>query len=257
MSLPHEYFSKESGVCATVALNEYDVYFCYQPIVSFPAGKVVSYEALVRGGNHENATVFFQQLSDAEFTRFDVDSKYIAIADYVKTGATRDLSLNFSTKTLTRFADLPSMLDDMLRSLGISVNSVIIEITETDAIEDIDKFLNTIERLRALGFRIAIDDFGAGFSGLSLLTHCVPDIIKIDSSLVLHVSADKVKQSIVTAIRMIAADCGIVVVAEGVEHQQDLLWLLDAKVDLFQGYLFAKPTAQPSKSEAWARLGLR
>jgi EAL domain-containing protein (putative c-di-GMP-specific phosphodiesterase class I) len=89
--------------------------------------------------------------------------------------------------------------------------------------------------------QVAIDDFGAGFSGLNLLAEFQPDMIKLDMNLLRHIESRSPRQSIVRAIITVCNDLGIDVVAEGVETADEFSWLENEGVRLFQGYLFARP----------------
>ncbi len=127
---------------------------------------------------------------------------------------------------------------------------VVIEITERARLEEIHGAYDAIDRLRALGFRIALDDIGAGFASLSTLTTLAPDIVKIDMSLVRDIHSSRIKQHLVDALLHICRDHDIDVIAEGVETPEELDTLRDLGCDTFQGYLFAKP-ARGFPAPAW------
>ncbi len=114
-----------------------------------------------------------------------------------------------------------------------------------------------LDYYRSRGFRTAIDDFGAGYSGLNLLAEVGADIIKLDLALVRDVHTDRTRRAIVRGICQVAADLGTTVIAEGVEQKDEYLALRDLGIELFQGYLFARPAfeALPEVSDArWAEL---
>jgi blue light- and temperature-responsive anti-repressor len=225
--------------------NKYGVHYLFQPIVSFPGGNSFGYEALVRGDLNQSAYEVISRYKGVDFIEFDLDSKYLALVEFARSKLKGDITLNFSTKTIIQHTGLRRNLMKMLVELGISSRSVIIEITESDLIDKPKVFSKVVEDLRRKGIRFAVDDFGAGFSGLSLLTYFKPDLIKIDSSLVQNISKHASKQSIVKAILRIATDFKIVVVAEGVESSEDIHWLLMEDILLFQGYFFGMPSRNP------------
>ncbi|MEZ0323198.1 MAG: EAL domain-containing protein, partial [Hydrogenothermaceae bacterium] len=97
---------------------------------------------------------------------------------------------------------------------------------------------------KSLDFKVALDDVGSGYSGLNMIVNLHPDTLKIDMELVRNIHTDKLKQSVVEAIIKIAKDNGIQTLAEGVETKDEYEYLKD-KVDLMQGYLFAKPSPEP------------
>lgn len=127
---------------------------------------------------------------------------------------------------------------------GLPIERLILEVTESEAIADHAKFAGLLNAYRGMGLKVAIDDFGAGISGLNLLADFQPDQIKIDMNLVRGIARDGPRQAIVRAIMQVCGDLGIDVIAEGVETRQEYIWFANQGVRLFQGYLFAKPGFQ-------------
>lgn len=119
------------------------------------------------------------------------------------------------------------------------------ELVETDQVKDIKHLLNIIQFYRKRGFRIALDDLGAGYSSLNLLHHIKPDFIKIDMELIRDVDQAPYKGMIVKNLLMLAENLGIETIAEGVETAKEWQWLVENKATYIQGYLFAKPAAVP------------
>jgi EAL domain-containing protein (putative c-di-GMP-specific phosphodiesterase class I) len=136
---------------------------------------------------------------------------------------------------------LDETLFDPERMLARNAHRVILEITERAKLEKIGNVQHRIARLRELGFRIAIDDIGAGYSGLNSFAMIQPDIVKLDITLVRGVEADAVKRKLVRVLTDLCHDLNIVVVAEGVETIPERDTLVELGCDLFQGYLFARP----------------
>jgi blue light- and temperature-responsive anti-repressor len=118
---------------------------------------------------------------------------------------------------------------------------IIVEATEVEAIGDQARFAHVVNEYRRAGIRLAIDDFGAGHAGLSLLSEFQPDIVKLDMGLARGIHAHGPRQAIVRAIAQVCVDLGIDFVVEGVESVDEFGWFNDQGVRLFQGYLFAKP----------------
>jgi len=114
-------------------------------------------------------------------------------------------------------------------------------VTEGEVIRDQVRFAEFINQYRSLGLKVAIDDFGAGYSGLNLLANFQPDQIKLDMTLVRGIERHGPRQSIVRAIGQACLELGIDVIAEGVRTMEEYRWLGIAGMRLFQGYLFAKP----------------
>ncbi len=115
------------------------------------------------------------------------------------------------------------------------------EFTENERMEDTAHVERIVEAYRKFGFLTALDDFGAGYAGLGLLSRLQPDLIKIDMELLRNIHLSRAKQAIVAGIVGIARELDILVLAEGVENEQELTVLRAAGISLFQGYHFAKP----------------
>ncbi|HVO31637.1 MAG TPA: EAL domain-containing protein, partial [bacterium] len=127
---------------------------------------------------------------------------------------------------------------------------VVLEITERKDLSNIQTLRQRIIQLREIGFRVAVDDLGAGYAGLTSFALLEPDIVKIDMSLVRDLDRSPVKQRLVRSITNLCRDMGIVVVGEGVETKAERDALLEFGVDLLQGYLLAKP-GQPFPKINW------
>ena len=137
--------------------------------------------------------------------------------------------------------------------LGFAPARVIFEFTEGDPVEDQDHLGRIIRAYRDVGFRTAIDDFGAGYSGLTLLAKFQPDIVKLDMELIRGIDSDRVRRAIVSSIRRMCDDLGIVLVAEGIETLDEYSVLRDLGVSLLQGFLFARPRVQALPVPTWPR----
>ena len=115
------------------------------------------------------------------------------------------------------------------------------EFTEVEKIEDCDFIKHIIECYRKLGFITAIDDFGSGYAGLSLLADFQTNITKLDMDLIRHIDQNKPRQIIIKNCLSMFKELNITVLAEGIETLEEMRWLQNAGVELMQGYLFAKP----------------
>ena len=130
-------------------------------------------------------------------------------------------------------------------------DSVVLEITERAPLDAIGRMTQRIAALRASGYRIAIDDLGAGYAGLSSFAALEPDIVKLDMSLVRDVHRSPVKRRLIEGVVRACADLGVTLVAEGVEVPAERDALVESGVDVFQGFLFARP-APEFPVVAWA-----
>jgi blue light- and temperature-responsive anti-repressor len=128
---------------------------------------------------------------------------------------------------------------------------LLLEVTEGEIIHDARSFAERINAYRARGLRLAIDDFGAGYSGLNLLADFQPDAIKLDMKLVRGIDRHGPRQAIVRALIQVCDDLGIEVIAEGVETREEFAWFRDRGVRLYQGYLFGRPSFERLADPLW------
>jgi EAL domain-containing protein (putative c-di-GMP-specific phosphodiesterase class I) len=117
----------------------------------------------------------------------------------------------------------------------------VLEITERASLESIGDLGRRLAKLRELGFRLAVDDLGAGYAGLNTFTQLEPEVVKLDMSLIRDVDTNHKKRCIVSRMQEMCTDLGIVVVAEGIETREERETLVELGCDKLQGYLFAKP----------------
>jgi len=214
--------------------------FAFQPIVDANAREVFSHEALIRGPSHEPACRILGQVSADRLLEFDQKARIEAIGMAVRLGIVSRLNLNFMPQSLHSRAAILTTLEAADR-FHLPINRLVLEVTEGAVIDDQAQFAEVINEYRGLGLKVAIDDFGAGYSGLNLLTDFQPDQIKLDMKLVRGIEHHGPRQAIVRAIDQVCRDLGIDVIAEGVETVEEYAWLANEGVRLFQGYLFAKP----------------
>jgi EAL domain-containing protein (putative c-di-GMP-specific phosphodiesterase class I) len=121
---------------------------------------------------------------------------------------------------------------------------VVLEVTEREALHTTPALIARLERIRALGYRVAVDDIGAGYSGLTSFAELTPEIVKLDMALVRSIDASMVKQRTVGALCALCHDMGTLVVGEGVETIDERDCLLSIGCDLLQGYLIARPSSE-------------
>jgi EAL domain-containing protein (putative c-di-GMP-specific phosphodiesterase class I) len=133
--------------------------------------------------------------------------------------------------------------------VGFDPRRLMFEFTENEKITDTAHVQNIIATYKLMGFTTALDDFGAGHAGLGLLATFQPDLIKIDMELVRGVSSSPARQAIMRGIVAIARELGVIVLAEGIETEAEMLSLRSAGVSLMQGYLFSKPMFEAFANE--------
>jgi EAL domain-containing protein (putative c-di-GMP-specific phosphodiesterase class I) len=223
------------------------VFMAFQPIVSWGARGVFGYEALVRSSEpslpHPGAL-------------FGAAERLGRSKDLGRTIRQRTTGIGMPPGSLM-FLNLHAddLLDDDLfdpsTPLAKVAHDVVLEITERAQLDGIPDNARRIGDLRKLGFRIAVDDIGAGYSGLSSFALLKPDIVKLDMSLVRDIHRDPVKRRLAGLVIELCVDLGIQVIGEGVEVAGERDALVELGCDLLQGYLFGRPGA-PFPTPAFA-----
>ena len=221
--------------------------FAFQPIVDVDNRSVHSYEALVRGPNNEPAKWVLRQYAGVRLRSFDVAAQLEAIKLAARLGLPNQINLNLNLLPdlmADRYEDQGTVLNDMLDTAaqcGLRADQLVLELSETQPIADFDCFIERANLYRGLGIRFAIDDFGAGQSGLNLLAEFQPESIKLDMMLVREIQHKGPRQAIIRGVIRTCEDLGIDIVAEGVETMDEYNWLHHEGILLYQGYLFARP----------------
>lgn len=220
---------------------EFDIVFAYQPIVDLGTRSIYAHEALVRGPNGESAYSILSKVTDANRYPFDQACRVQAIRGAAALGMKELLSINFLPNAVYQPAACIRSTFDAARRYQFPIEQIIFEVTEGEQVQDRPHLVNIFREYRRFGFQTAIDDFGAGYAGLNLLSEYQPDIIKIDMDLVRDVDTSKPKQVIIRGIVSICQSLNIRVLAEGIETPGERDFLRDAGINLMQGYLFCKP----------------
>lgn len=236
----------------------FELSMAFQPIVDVVQRQVFAHEALVRGTKGESAASIFQHVSDANRYRFDQTCRCTAIELASRLRMQSLLSINFMPNAVYRPELCIRTTLEAAETFGFPIEQIIFEITEAERIDDQRHLRNIVEYYRARGFRTAIDDFGAGYSGLNLLAEVSVDLIKLDLALVRGIDGDRARRAIVRGICRVAEDLESTVIAEGVETREELAALRDLGIELFQGYLIARPAFEALTAisdEQWDALG--
>lgn len=237
----HNYQALGCSECRNGEVLDFDFTMAFQPIVDLNKQEVFGYEALVRGLNNESAFDIIKQVTTKNLYRFDQCCRVKAIA----LASTLDLkgyvSINFMPNAVYRPELCIQTTLKAAEEYQFPVDRILFELTESEKITDVKHIKNIVEHYQTIGFKTALDDFGAGFSGLNLLSEFQPDIVKLDMQLIRDIDKNTVKLAIVRRLVQLNHDLGIITLAEGVETMAELQVLKGLGIDLFQGYLFAKP----------------
>jgi EAL domain-containing protein (putative c-di-GMP-specific phosphodiesterase class I) len=222
----------------------FDFTMAFQPIVDLRSGKVWGHEALVRGPGGESAYSVLDQVGDDVIYAFDqacrVKAVEIAGAQLPKDGTTR-LSINFKPNAVYEPAACIRATLAAAKRAQLNPAQLMFEFTEDEPMRDVAHVRRIVEAYREFGFTTAIDDFGAGHAGLTLLADLLPDLIKIDMALVRGIESSKPRQIIVRGIVEMAGALGITCLAEGLETRAEVETVRAIGIDLCQGFYFARP----------------
>jgi diguanylate cyclase (GGDEF)-like protein len=234
---------------AGLATDEF--YVVFQPKVTLATGLVCGAEALVRWNSASLGSV-----SPAEFIPVAEDSGIVIdIGERVLATACREgaaweqvnplarkleLNVNLSARQLA-LPDLVERISYIVGNSGLDPARLCLEITETAVVGDIDRAIELLHRLRGMGIRIALDDFGVGYSSLSYLQKIPADILKLDKSFIDGLRTDELTANLIRGVVNLGRDLGREIVAEGVEEEGQRRALMDLGCTMAQGYLFYRP----------------
>lgn len=216
--------------------------FAFQPIVDANKRRVAGYEALVRGPEQQPATEVLQRIPLGEIAAFDEDGRRMAIALASRLGMNGNLHLNVAL--LGQSTQTTQTLDSTLetaRLCGVDPHRIVLELKHEATIIDPVALGGQLAAFRQQGLRLSIDDFGSGHAGLALLDHYQPDTISLSMWLVRGIEGHGPRQAILRGLIQTCNDLGIDIIAKGVETSEEYFWLREEGIELFQGYLFARP----------------
>ena len=244
--------STEVRVSAAIRDGRVDV--AYQPIIDLRTRQVSGIEALARWRDDGAEKISTERLvSTAHNKGLLVDLRRVVVAAAVTVAARQStplsLWINVSALDMQSRALVPE-LAEALASAGLSPKKLVVEITETSLMTDMSAGLETMQRLRAMGVRVAMDDFGAGFSSLDRLRRLPLDELKISGTLMTGSTDDAAAASVFSAAVMLGRNMGLTVTAEGIETVDDLSMAIRAGIDCVQGYFFCHAVAADSLAAA-------
>ena len=244
----------ENDLRRAIAREELVVY--YQPIIDLNSGHLIGFEALARWHSPDRGIISPPDfISVAEETgliepldRWVLRSACQQLARWQSQFPGRShlkISVNLSNRILQE-TDLVETVERILRQTGLGADSLALEITEGTIVENVSAAIALLSELRARNVQIAIDDFGTGYSSLSYLCDLPIDILKIDRSFVSQMQKGNKNHKIVEAIVALGGQLNLETIAEGIETNQQLVWLNEMGCGYGQGYLFSKPLAPQS-----------
>lgn len=221
----------------------------FQPIVDMRAGRVVGYEGLIRGPSDSPLHSPLRLFEVAREYNLKVQVEHlcrrVVLERFVELDLPGKLFLNISPRSLVARAAKYGETLAYIRKIGFSPERVIIELTESEPTYDYDVLRKAALHYRNMGFKIAMDDLGQGFSSLRLWSELQPDYVKIDMHFVKSIDTNPIKRQFVQSIQAIAEKSGSQVIAEGIETAQEFAAINDIGIAYGQGYHIARPTAKP------------
>ena len=228
-----------------------DLHSLFQPIFSLSERRILGYEALSRGPSnsalHSPINLFAVARSAGRLSELELLCRKNACQRFSQLKLDGKLFLNVSPDSLMEPKHQPGRTLQLLQTLGIPPSQVVIELTEQSPTDDFALLDTALHHYRAMGFSIALDDLGAGYSSLRLWSELRPDYVKIDRHFIDGIHQDAVKREFVGSILKMAKASRAQVIAEGIELPEELAVLADMGVDLLHGYLLCRPQEQPPR----------
>lgn len=227
----------------------------FQPIISLQTGQIYGYEALTRGPIntvlHNPENLFDYALKTGKLWELENVCRANALKCAYELKAEGKLFLNVNPNIMNDPKFKQGFTKEFLSLFQMDSDSIVFEITEREAINNLKDFINTIDHYKRQYYQIAIDDVGSGYSGLNIITDVRPHFIKLDMKLTRNINKDRTKQLLVRSLCEFANYSQIHIIAEGIETMEELHTLIDIGVHFGQGYYIQKPNAKlfPVRSE--------
>ncbi len=245
--MPPEYDTEFEALDA-ILLGE-QIYPRFQPIVHLHRRAIHGYEGLIRGPSdcalHSPARLFGAAVRHGRLQELDYLARRLVIRHYARLRLPGRLFINISPEVLMSPGYTSGLTQSYLQDHGLAPDRVVLEITETQPVTDYELIRAAVEHYREAGFAIAIDDLGAGYSGLKLWSEMAPDFVKIDRHFLSGIDSDRVKYQFVRSILEISHALGCQVIAEGVETAAEYAVVRRLGTGFAQGYHFARPSTAP------------
>lgn len=216
----------------------------YQPIVDTATGRPFAYEALIRGIGGESAYSVLSQVTEANRYSFDQACRVKAIETAMAAGimdSNARLSINFLPNAVYSPMACIQLTLRTARAEGLPIDRLIFEFTENEQMGSPEHVSGIIDTYKQIGFSVAIDDFGAGHSGLDRFVRFAPDEVKLDMELVRDIDTDPRRRAIVRAMVGMCAELDTLLIAEGIETAAEAATLNDLGIRYHQGYWYARP----------------
>jgi len=227
--------------CACGEGLDFSFTFAFQPIVDVSKREVYAYEALIRGPEGESAWSVLSKVNDRNRYSFDQVCRVKAVKLAARLDMQSLLSINFLPNAVYKAEYCIRTTLAAAKTYHFDTSKIIFELIEGEDLSTPEHLVDIINTYREMGFQVAVDDFGAGFSRYNLMIASPPDLLKLDMALIRDIESKPNKQAVVAGIITMMSQLGGRIVAEGVETEAEYYWLREQGIELFQGYLLAKP----------------
>ena len=246
------------GACRNSTALGLELTMAFQPLVDVVQKTVVGYEALVRGVDGSSAATVLSHVTEANLYAFDQVCRVKAIELAAKLGVAArgaKLSVNFIPGAVYSPAACIRRTLEAAYQYGFPLDAIIFEITENERVADLPHLRRIAEEYARHGFTLALDDFGAGYSGLNILAALDGvKLVKLDGGLIRHLDRHPRARHIIATTTAMCRKIGITVLGECVETEAECMALLDCGVEWMQGYLFAKPAVEALPEIHWPEI---
>ena len=225
------------------AINENNVFCMYQPIVNNSTFKIMKYEALLRIKNKDKVLVPGEFLNIAKKSNFYIQMTRIVLEqsiEFIKKFNENNISVNVSSIDLDKIT-IRNEIYNVLKKNSDIISRLTFELLESEEIEKNEEMKKFIKKIKDLGVKIAIDDFGSGYSNFIRLLYYQPDYIKIDGSIIKEIDKNIYAYNVAKTIVKFAKENNITTIAEYVENEQIFEKVKELGIDCSQGYFFSKP----------------
>lgn len=216
----------------------------FQPIVDIVEQRIVAHEALVRGPGGESAATILAAVTPETLYAFDQACRTKAIELAARLELPGRLNINFLPNAVYEPLACIQATLAAARRTGIAADRLTFEMVESEDVATPGHLRRIVETYREIGFRIALDDYGSGHSGLLRLSELRPDIIKLDRQLVTGIPEDRMRQAMMRAVLGFCTEVGIEAVFEGTETEAEVATLRALGARYMQGYYFARPALE-------------
>jgi EAL domain-containing protein (putative c-di-GMP-specific phosphodiesterase class I) len=229
----------------------------FQPIVhTDDPQNIYAYECLLRGRTVTGQWIMPDRLFGAAhqaglLERLDSAARNAAVESAAQHRITTPVFVNIYPNAIQHFNSFLETTIAATQATGFPPHHFVFEFVESEEIADVASFLKTLECFRRRGFRVALDDVGAGYASLNVLVHVKPDFMKLDMGLIRDVDTDLYKSRVAAKLLELAQELQVKTVVEGIETVGEWEWSREHGADFAQGYLFARPDNPPPTSRFW------